>query len=320
MGCDQLREDLEICNIENMRYAQEIMNLLNSIVKVMSTAIDARTPYNANHTKNMVRYAEQFIAYLDATNNEWRFDKDQAREFLMCVWLHDVGKLVIPLGVMNKDNRLGYIRLTEVKHRLEKIDLLNRLSFAREDITAAEFLERDEFLRNAKSTIFMANEAGNLTEHVVERLEQIKTMTYLDIDGCEYSWLTDDEMECLKIPGGTLSPEEREVIKSHVNMTEKLLDEVAFPDKFKNVARWASMHHELLNGNGYPRGLKGEDIDREVRLLTILDVFEALTAMDRPYKAPMPIKDAIGVLDKMANAGEIDKEILELFKSSKAWV
>ena len=319
MGCEKLREDLEICNIENMRYAQEIMSLLNSLVRVMSTAIDARTPYNANHTKNMVRYAEKFLNYLSITNNEWLFDEDQSRELLMCVWLHDVGKLVIPLGVMNKDNRLGYARLSEVKHRLEKIDLLNRLAIAREEITAEEFVENDAYLRDARNVILLANEASHLTQEVLERLHDIKERTYLDLDGYEYPWLTDDEMECLEIPGGTLSPEEREVIKSHVTMTEKLLNEVAFPQKFKNVARWASMHHELLNGSGYPRGLEGDEIDKEVRLLTILDVFEALTAMDRPYKDPMPVEDAMVVLEKMAGAGEIDKDILDLFKASRAW-
>ena len=108
-------------------------------------------------------------------------------------------------------------------------------------------------------------------------------------------------------------------MQSHVSMTEKFLNEVKFPKRFSNVTRWASSHHELLNGKGYPRHLSQDEIEKEVRLLSILDVFDALTARDRPYKPPMPVEKALFVLQDMVKCGELDGDILKLFEESKSW-
>ena len=113
-----------------------------------------------------------------------------------------------------------------------------------------------------------------------------------------------------------LSTEEKNV---NLLMTEKFLNEVKVPKRFSNVTRWASSHHELLNGKGYPRHLSQDEIEKEIRLLSILDVFDALTANDRPYKPPMPAEKAFFVLADMVKFGELDGKILELFKSSNAW-
>ena len=312
-----LASQTAIC-LMNMKHSMEIMELLDSFVRVMSTAIDARTPYNANHTKNMVRYGEKFLQYLRETDHSWQMDEQQEKEFLMSVWLHDIGKLVIPLGVMDKETRLGS-RLTEVEHRFEKISLLWELSHAKGELTQAELKEKQNLLAESREAILSANKAGFLPDETLEKIREIAVRTFIDTDGTEKPFLTEEELTCMMIRKGTLSDEERKIMQSHVEMTEKFLNEVHFPKRFSNVTRWASSHHELLNGKGYPRHLSQDDIEKEVRLLSILDIFDALTARDRPYKPPMPTEKALAVLADMVRFGELDGEVLELFRNSKAW-
>ena len=108
-------------------------------------------------------------------------------------------------------------------------------------------------------------------------------------------------------------------MESHVVVTGRILSQVHFPRSYSRVPQWATAHHELLNGRGYPDHKTAADIPREVRLLTILDVFEALTARDRPYKKPMPTEKALAILDSMVQEGSLDEEVLSLFKESRAW-
>ena len=118
---------------------------------------------------------------------------------------------------------------------------------------------------------------------------------------------------------GTLTTEEKKLVEKHAEVTGRILNEVKFPVEFSCVPRWAAGHHEFLDGGGYPDNLKAPDICREVRLLTILDIYEALTAEDRPYKKSFNAEKAFQILDNMVDQGKIDGKILELFKASKAW-
>ena len=132
--------------------------------------------------------------------------------------------------------------------------------------------------------------------------------------------LDDYEKEALMIRKGTLTASERSVIESHVSQTYEMLKEMDLEGEFKDVPEWAGNHHELLDGTGYPRGLKGDEISWETRLLTIIDIYDALTAEDRPYKPPMPPEKAFAILESLKNEGKLDGEILKDFYESKAWV
>lgn len=162
-----LASQTAIC-LTNMKHAQETMDLLDSFVSVMSTAIDARTPYNANHTKNMVKYGEKFLQFMRETNNDWQMDEQQEKEFLMSVWLHDIGKLVIPLDVMDKESRLSS-RLAEVEHRFEKIGILAELVFVKGEMTAEELEARKTLLVESRETILSANRAAFLPDETLEK-------------------------------------------------------------------------------------------------------------------------------------------------------
>ena len=307
-----------ICLI-NMNYAHQICEMLDSYVKVMSTAIDARTPYNANHTKNMVNYATNFITWLKEKHAVWGFDEKKIQEFLMSVWMHDIGKLITPLEIMDKQDRLaGNYDL--IMDRLEKIRLLTRISHLEGKLSAEDEKTRLEEIRQAAELVKTVNGIGYLTDELAEQVERLAKRTYEEENGQIHPWITGEEREQLLIRKGTLTPEERKVMQDHVEKTRIMLEQMALGDDYRDVLTWASQHHELLDGSGYPKGLKGEEICREVRLLTILDVFEAMTAKDRPYKQPMPAEHAFQILHQMADQGQIDKDLLSLFEQSGAWL
>ena len=307
-----------IC-LTNMNYAHQIRKMLDSYVKVMSTAIDARTPYNANHTKNMVIYATRFIDWLQNNYPGQYFDEQKKQEFIMSVWMHDIGKLITPLEIMDKQSRLaGNYHL--VLDRLEKIRLLARIAQLEGRMSGAQAEQTLLDIRQAEKLVRTVNEAGPLTDEQIGQVEQLASRTYIEEDGTVHSWLTGQEREQLMIRKGTLTSGERAVMQDHVEKTRMMLEQMALGDDYKDVLQWASQHHELLNGSGYPKGLKGDEICWEVRLLTILDVFEAMTAIDRPYKRPMPAEHAFRILQEMADQGQIDQKLLALFEQSRAWL
>jgi len=310
---------LAAVSITNMNYIEDIKKLLHSFVQVISTAIDERTPYNANHTKNMVRYGNALISYLnEQVGGSYSFDENRTEQFLMSVWLHDIGKMVIPLEVMNKETRLSG-GLFCVQKRFEIIGLLNKIALLRREIDQQYYEQKTSELKSDLQTLEQANIVGFLNDELLASVQAVAAKTYRNEQGEVCPYLTEQEKNLLTIRYGTLSSGERKIMESHVSITEKLLEKIAFSKDYDKVTDWASSHHEYLNGTGYPRRLSAEELPFEVRVLTVLDIYDALTARDRPYKLPMPVEKALAVLDDMAAKGQLDKEVVELYKASRAW-
>ncbi len=307
---------LATSGLVKMNQAKDISGLLDSLVRALSTAIYQRTPYNVTHTKNMVVYAERFLDWLDENRNDLAFSKDDRHQFLMSVWLHDVGKLIVPLEVMNKEKRLSAYNLERIHKRFEIIELNARLAEYR-DGTAFEPVA--EMLNHAYKVIDEVNNIEFLDKNLIESIKNIAKLTYIDIKGNTKPWLTEDEVTSLCIVSGTLTWSEREIMQSHVIMTEKILNQVSFGGKHNKVAKWASEHHEFVNGTGYPKKLKGDELCKETRLLTIIDVFDGISAVDRPYKKKISIEKALQILGSMVDEGKLDGELFKLFVESKAW-
>lgn len=304
--------------LNNQRLSQANYDLLHSFVRVMVGAIDLRTPYNANHTKNMVRYGEAFIKWLNDRGGEWVFEEEMKDPFLMSIWLHDIGKLITPHSVMEKSTRLGN-HTDKLIHKITVGMLMERIRAAEHPDEAADARAKERELSEIKDFILTINEPVFLTDEYEDRLKVINTMTCLDESGERIPLLSDVEYEFLSIKRGTLSEGERKTMEGHVVDTARMLSNMKFTENYRPVPTWASLHHEYLDGSGYPDQLKGDELPREVRLITILDVYDALTAEDRPYKKPMPPDRAFAILHNMADEGKIDPCILELFEESKAW-
>ena len=296
-------------SLTTMQYADRVQGLLDSLVRSMSAAIDQRTPYTANHSRNMARYGAAFLDWLEKTDNDWKFDADQRREFLMSILLHDVGKLTVPLEVMDK----------EIRQRFTAMGLLDRIALLEGRITAEEAAALATDREEGLTLIEKVNKAGFLPDDTLAAVNALAARTYIDEQGVVQPWITEQEQICLSVRKGTLTADERKIMESHVTVTATILDEVTFPEEYARVPEWAAAHHELLNGKGYPHHKTGESLCREVRLLTILDVFDALTARDRPYKPPMPTEKALAILHSMVQEGGLDGEILALFEESRAW-
>jgi HD-GYP domain-containing protein (c-di-GMP phosphodiesterase class II) len=163
------------------------------------------------------------------------------------------------------------------------------------------------------------NGGGFLAEEKEKQVKELAARTYVDTDGTVLPYLTPEETVCLSIKKGTLTEEERRIMQKHAVYTDRFLSAMNFDEHYKNVRTWAGRHHEFLNGTGYPQGLSAEELSFEVRLLTIADVFDALTSDDRPYKKPHSTESAFGILDRMVQDGQIDGAVLEEFKKSVEW-
>ena len=310
--------------IQNARYVGEIKELFRSFVRVMSSAVDERTPYNGSHTRHMAEYGGRFLDYLNQravqAGEPAPFSSARREELLMSVWLHDIGKLVTPLEVMNKAARLLPEQHSDFLHRMEVVRLRAEIDFLSGRVDAGE---RDETVRRTRQAVELVdavNAMGFLPDERLAEVDALARLTYTGEDGEPRPWLTPEEHAMLSIRKGTLSADERQVMEEHVSITGKLLSQIRFSTELSHGPHWASAHHELLNGSGYPNHWKGDAIPYEVRIITILDVFDALVADDRPYKPGMPVERALSILQSMAEReGKLDPELTRLFCESKCW-
>ncbi len=303
--------------LTNMNYVQEIEELMDSIVKTFAEIMHIRTPYNVSHTHNMARYATKFLMWLsDNPQPDVNFTDEDAKLFLMSIWLHDIGKLTTPLEVMNKKTRL------ERKHErvMTRFDIISLTTKLRSIEQGKDYTDILNDLEDTRTFINDVNLLPYLDEDTLEKIRNLGTKTYLDEAGNPHLWLTEDEIEDLTIVKGTLTEKEKGVMQNHVSMTKHILEKMNFKNQYQKVPQWANNHHEFLDGSGYPNRLKGDEIDIPTRLLTIIDVFDAISASDRPYKKAFPIDHVFQILNSMVDSGKLDGRLLALFKQSQAWL
>ncbi|MEW5921529.1 MAG: HD domain-containing phosphohydrolase [Bacillota bacterium] len=323
--------------LTNMQLIQEIENLFESFVQVMVTAIDARTPYNATHTQKVTLYAQILAEEINNNNKDGPFagvffDKDRIKQLTMAAWLHDIGKITTPLEVMNKATRLDahlnivLIRLDYAMQRVAGDSLKRQLALWREgrDSEAREeeekLQEKLARLREARELIIKADNPGTFIDRELSgKLEAIASITYVDEAGETVPLLDTEELGSLTIPKGTLTDAERKIMEDHVVVTERMLAKMPFTRQMAPVPLFACMHHEHLDGKGYPYHLHDTEIPLEARILAIADIFDALTASDRPYKKGMPPDKALQIMGYMVKDGKLDSELMELFARGKLW-
>ena len=311
---------LAAVTLNKERLREAVTEVLNSLVSVMVEVIDKRTPYNANHTRSMAAYAERFIAWLDAGDRGWRFKEEEKAPFLMSVWLHDLGKVVIPREIMDKPTRLGNLAKERMAARIETGLLMDRIRALENPAEAEAALVHRKAVEEAWEIIQKVNEPEfRMTEETLETLENIRKLTIRDAAGTEHPLLTAENWEALTIWRGTLTAGERTQMEAHVSETIALLSKVRFGGIYAPVPVWAGQHHEMMDGSGYPNHLTGEHLSPQTRLLTILDIYDAITSDDRPYKKKNTPEDAFAILEEKASRGQVDGKILKLFRESGAW-
>lgn len=307
--------------LANVRYAKEIDELLNSFVQVMTTAIDERSIYNVNHTYHVAALSEKFAFYLSTAfpkNHPFFFTDNRRDQLVMAAYLHDIGKIITPLAVMDKSDRLGpHIESVMYKFELKKRQI--EIKYHMNQMPNDDYIAAINEIDSAVSFINEINASGFLPDEKLARVNELAAMTYVGLDGAETPILSEDELAALSVRKGTLTQGERKIMEEHASITGRLLDRMKFNKYYKSVATWARSHHEYLDGTGYPLGLSDGELPLEVRILTMLDIFDALVATDRPYKKAMPIDRALGVLESMVGEGKLDSNLVELFTESRIW-
>lgn len=298
--------------VSNIRYRDEIKEQMWSFTEAMAEAIDARTPYNGSHVRNVAMYAEMLADYINelyCQGKEKEFFSDNRKEQLMLsALLHDLGKMAVPTKVMNKATRLEE-KLTDITRHFELLEAKYEICFLSGKLTEEAYRENIQKLRKAQKLAEEVNQTGFLTGTQREALEEVFCYEYV-CDEESIPFFTEEEKENLLIQKGTLTEKERKIMESHVEMTERILNKVKFNSNYAKAPKWAIQHHECLNGKGYPRGLTADDLELEARILAVADICDALMATDRPYKKSIPKEKAFQIMHSMASEGSIDEKLV----------
>ncbi len=306
--------------VTNMRYIKENEELFHSLVEMLGTAIDERSPYNYKHTRNVVAIAVEFMEFINSchfdSSSTYFFDDGEKEQIEMAAWLHDVGKIFVPLEVMDKATRLGQ-RTENCFFRLDAVYWAEYANLQSGLITQEKWLSTKSAINQLKELCEKLNNGAPYNDEDNSMLRQLSTRKTKTPTGQEIQWVEDVDIANLSIKYGTLNPAERHIIERHVELTELLLKKIKFSSKYNRVIEYAAGHHEKLNGKGYMSGKTGDDIPLGARLLTVVDVWEALTSHDRPYKKGMSDDRAISILESMANDGEVDAQLVSLMRRWK---
>jgi len=304
-------------SLSNQMLIGELQELMSSFVDAMTTAIDSRTPYNANHTRMVAKYCDEMAAYIHAAHQrgETEYDilEDDREQLVMAARLHDVGKMIIPLAVMNKATRVE-AELPIMQKHWDWLKAELRICMLESKITGETYAEMSRVLEEGRKVVEEADTAGFLRDELYEKVKVLAGLKFPLSDGGEADFITPGQAECLLVRKGTLTAREREIIESHVSYTSVILKDIHFGSNYDKVALWAGRHHEYLDGSGYPEHIKAEELNTEMRLLTIMDIYESLTSTDRPYKKPMPPERAVSILESMVEEGKLDRGLVALVK------
>lgn len=323
--------------LNNVQLIRKLELLFHSFIRSIATAIDEKSPYTGGHIKRVVdittMVAEQINKADSGPFKDTFFSDEEMEELKIAAWMHDVGKITTPEFIVDKKSKLETVfdRIVHIETRFQliketinthymkkKLELFETGSVTPEKIcqlnemkqqALAELDDELDFIRTCNNTGDFMNDA------MIKKLKTIASKTY-HADGKKSAYLESDEVFNLCIRKGTLTRPERETIENHASMTLKITDQLPFPDHLANVPRYASAHHEKLDGSGYPLGLSEKDLPLQARIIGIADIFEALTAHDRPYKAPMRLSQALEILEYMRKDNHIDSDILDLFINS----
>ncbi|HEV8217684.1 MAG TPA: HD domain-containing phosphohydrolase [Gemmatimonadaceae bacterium] len=310
-------------SIENAQLYAQIEHTLEAVVEAAVSAVDARDPATAGHS---LRAAELSVKLARAVNRattgpyrDVHFTKKQIRELRLAALLHDLGKLVVPEDLLTKSTKLPPVLRERVNARFGLIRQTMALESCRRGGSAADLARELEELDYMKAVVRDADEPSLMPENPAVELGDIGRRTFVGADGKEHHYLTKEELHYLQLPYGTLDERERAAVEEHVSATHRFLDHIPWTDDLRNIAAYAYGHHEKLDGTGYPRRLTADHIPLQTRIITIADIYDALTEADRPYKPAVSRQRALEILQAEADAGRIDAELLRILIASKAY-
>ena len=315
--------------LTNRLLINQLEELFESFIGMINTAIDEKSPYTGGHCQRVplltMLLAEAAAETREGPLADFAMSDQDRYELKIAGLLHDCGKVTTPVHVVDKATKLETIidRIHVIDTRFEvlkrdaEIEMLKDGSAAARERYAARIRQLDDdraFLRNA-------NIGGErMRDEDVARVQRIAAYRWRDVAGNEGSFLTAEELQNLTIRAGTLTPDERKIINHHIVATIKMLEALPWPKHLRKVPEYAGGHHERMDGKGYPRGLTREQMSVPARVMGIADIFEALTAKDRPYKRGKTLTESLEILGRFKQSGHVDPDLFDVFVRKQVYL
>ncbi len=326
--------------LENSILYEDIERLLEGFVRASVNAIEARDPVTSGHTERVTQLTLALARAVSEIRNgpymDVTFNARQMRELRYAGLLHDIGKIGVREKVLTKAQKLFPEEMEVVRQRFDLIRQTIRLEDAEKRLACAldcgkekyrdsqevfdrELKEALQEIDDYWSIIQKSNMPKILPGEVSERLPEVAELAFKSSDGLDHAYITDHELHCLSVKKGSLTSEEIAEIRSHVMHTRNFLEKIPWIRTLLGVTQIACGHHEMMNGTGYPMGFSKDDIPVQARIMAIADIYDALTATDRPYKKAVPIEKALNILEDEVEQNRLDGELVRIFRESRVY-
>jgi len=326
--------------LTNRQLINQLEGLFESFISLINAAIDDKSPYTGGHCQRVPILTMMLAEAVNDTNDgplaDFKMTEKDRYELKIAGLLHDCGKVTTPVHVVDKATKLQTIfdRIALIDTRFEILKRDAEVAALKSKLAAAtnhggEWEKADRALKARLRQLdedrqflrFCNFGSEAMREEDRQRVRDISaTYKWRDVEGKETEFLSADEVDNLTIRSGTLTQEERQIINHHIEVTIKMLESLPWPKHLKSVAEYAGGHHERMDGKGYPRGLTRSQMSVQARVMGIADIFEALTAKDRPYKKGKTLTESLRILGRFKLNGHIDPDLFDVFISKKVYL
>ena len=312
--------------LTNRMLINQLEQLFESFIALINTAIDEKSPYTGGHCQRVPQLTMMLAEAVNDTREgplaDFHMTEKDRYELKIAGLLHDCGKVTTPVHVVDKATKLEtiYDRIHLIDTRFEVLKRDIELQEEKGQLDRPQVQRRLRELDDDRRFLHACNIGGErMKDEDMERVRRIAAYRWRDVTGHEASFLSEDEVKNLTIRAGTLTAEERQVINHHIVATIKMLEALPWPRHLTSVPEYAGGHHERMDGKGYPRGLKREQMSVQARCMGIADIFEALTAKDRPYKKGKTLSESLEILGKMKLNQHVDPDLFDVFVRRKVY-
>src|SRR3954466_9798744 len=313
--------------LTNRMLINQLEELFESFINLMNTAIDEKSPYTGGHCQRVPTLTMMLAEAVNETKSgplsDFSMSDKDRYELKIAGLLHDCGKVTTPVHVVDKATKLEtlYDRVHLIDTRFEVLKRDLEIESLRKKIDEKVLRDRLRELEDDRRFLHACNIGGErMKEEDVARVKRIAKLRWRDVSGHEADFLTEDEVKNLTIRAGTLTDEERKVINNHIVATIKMLEALPWPKHLTKVPEYAGGHHERMDGKGYPKGLTREQMSVQARCMGIADIFEALTAKDRPYKKGKTLSESLEILGRMKLNNHVDPDLFDVFVRNKVYL
>jgi HD-GYP domain-containing protein (c-di-GMP phosphodiesterase class II) len=312
--------------LTNRMLINQLEHLFESFINLINSAIDEKSPYTGGHCQRVPVLTMLLAEAVNETKTgplkNFHMTEEDRYELKIAGLLHDCGKVTTPVHVVDKATKLETLfdRIQLIDTRFEVLKRDVEIEALRKGLPEREIRERLRELDDDRRFLHACNIGGErMKDEDVARVRRIAKRRWRDVAGHEADFLTEDEVNNLTIRAGTLTEDERKIINNHIVATIKMLESLPWPRHLTRVPEYAGGHHERMDGKGYPKGLTRDQMSVQARCMGIADIFEALTAKDRPYKKGKTLSESLEILGRMRMNNHVDPDLFDVFVRRKVY-